>query len=54
MTFTNDELKYIRNLIATSGDMGCKCRVGNMEKLISCSKLKMKIDKALETKCKKQ
>lgn len=41
---TIDELKYLRNLIATSGDMGCKWRIGDMKEFVDCSELYKKIE----------
>lgn len=43
MKFTIDELKYLRNLIVSSGDMGYRWKIGDMKEMIDCYKLESKI-----------
>jgi hypothetical protein len=44
MLLNVDELKYLRNLIAISGDLGCIISVGDMTRKVNCNELHKKID----------
>lgn len=44
---TIDELKYIKNLISVSGDMGCSYKIGDMQNMINCKELYNKIQEII-------
>lgn len=48
MSFTKDELIYLRNLLKVSGDLSCRWRIGEMKRPIKCSDLFQKIDDLLK------
>lgn len=47
MQLTSDELLYIKNLIKTSGDIGCHWRIGLMKDFVDCKKLYEKIERMI-------
>jgi hypothetical protein len=46
-TLTINELKYLKNLINTSGDIGYKISVGSMDKKVDCKELRDKIERTI-------